>query len=260
MRNKIYTWFAATYFLVAASLAQAQQSVPTGAKVLLLPGGQRSHHAYRRQAFLLQKLLEDSHQFQVTICEDAAILETASLAKYDIVVGTADRRDNEFRLTVPQQRALLKFVHDGKGLFCLHAFNNADKTWVPEMREMLGGVLAHFGLPDTKVHIDDFQLTINDPNSPITAGVADFKHHDELYYHLQIQGELKTLVSAVYEGEKWPVIWIRNYGSGRVCVNQFGHLGENPTEKDPLEDPSFQKLVLQGIAWTAGKTLVTATK
>ena len=61
--------------VLATSAAPAQQNVPTGAKVLLLSGGQRNHHGYRRQAQLLQKALEDSKQFQVTLCEDAALLE-----------------------------------------------------------------------------------------------------------------------------------------------------------------------------------------
>src|SRR5437762_14323006 len=76
----------------------AQQKVKGGAKVLMLSGGQRNHHAYRRQAFLLQKALEDTKQLEVTICEDAAILETPALAKYDLIVAMADRRDPEFRL------------------------------------------------------------------------------------------------------------------------------------------------------------------
>src|SRR5262249_9608545 len=98
----------------------AQQNVKGGAKVLMLSGGQRNHHAYRRQAYFLQKALEDTKQLEVTICEDAAILETPVLAKYNLIVAMADRRDPEFRLTESQQRALLQFVHDGKGFFSLH--------------------------------------------------------------------------------------------------------------------------------------------
>src|SRR5215468_10237235 len=95
---------AATVALLVTPAAPAQQSVPKGAKVLLLSGGQRNHHGYRRQAQLLQKALEDTKQFQVTICEDAAILETPALNKYGVMVAMADRRDPEFRLTTAQQR------------------------------------------------------------------------------------------------------------------------------------------------------------
>ena len=253
MRASICSARAALCVLILASSGPAQQKAPDGAKVLLLSGGQRNHHGYRRQAHVLQKALEDTHRFEVTICEDAAILETPALAKYDIIVATADRRDPEFRLTESQQRALLKFVHDGKGFFSLHGFCCADRTWVPEMRDLVCGVLAHFGTPDTKVKQGKFLLRITDRDHPITRGVADFEHQDELYYHLQIRGELKPLAVAIYEGQEWPVLWARLYGSGRTCVSVFGHCGVHASAYDPLENPTFKQLVIQAIAWVAGK-------
>ena len=167
-------------WILGSAEAPGQQNVPGGAKILLLSGGQRNHHGYRRQANVLQKALEDTKRFQVTICEDAAILETPALGKYDVIVAMADRRDPEFRLTEGQQRALLKFVKDGKGFFSFHAFCCADKSWVPEMRELVGGVLAHFDTPDTKVKQGKFLLKISDPSHPVTQGVSDFEHQDEL--------------------------------------------------------------------------------
>jgi type 1 glutamine amidotransferase len=232
---------------------QAQQRAPGGARLLMLSGGQRGHHGYRRQAQLLQKVLEDTKQFEVTICEDAAILETPALAKYDALVAMADRRDPEFRLTTEQQRALLKFVHDGKGFFSLHGFCCAERSWVPEMRELLGGVLAHFGTPDTKVRFGKYPIKITDPAHPVTRGIADFEHEDELYYRLQIQGEIKPLAAAIYEGEEWPILWARPYGRGKTCVSVFGHCGYQANAKDPLEHAPFQRLVVQGIAYVSGR-------
>jgi type 1 glutamine amidotransferase len=236
-----------------ASEGTAQQNVKGGAKVLMLSGGQRNHHAYRRQAFLLQKALEDTTQLEVTICEEAAILETSALAKYDLIVAMADRRDPEFHLSQAQQRGLLQFVHDGKGLFSLHGFCCADKHWVPEMRELLGGVLSHVGQPDTKVKWGSFHLKIGDFDHPITQGASDFDHEDELYYQLQTQGEIKPLIVALYEGKEWPVLWTRDYGKGKVCVSVFGHCGVQANAKDPLEHMPFQRLVVRGILWTAGR-------
>lgn len=245
-------------FMIAATIAvpfavlpaHAQHRVPGGAKVLLLAGGQRDHHAYRRQTYLLQKLLEDSKQFQVTICEDAAILETPALEKYDAIVAMADRRDPEFRLTRAQQEALLRFVRNGKGFLSFHAFCCADRTWLPEMREMVGGVLAHFGTPDTKVRLGKYEVKIRREHS-ITAGLHDFRHEDELYYHLQTRGDLHPLVVAVLDGEEWPILWTRLYGKGRVCVSIFGHCGIAPKSRDPLDHEPFRRLVLRSIAWVA---------
>src|SRR5438132_14062015 len=102
MKSRNFFRIALTAILFTTPVAFGQQSVPKGAKLLLLSGGQRNHHGYRRQAQLLQKALEDTRQLEVTICEDAAILETPALAKYDVIVATADRRDPEFRLSETQ--------------------------------------------------------------------------------------------------------------------------------------------------------------
>ena len=66
---------------MAATPALAQKKAPDGAKVLLLSGGQREHHGYRDQAFSLASLLEDTGRYQVTIVEDAAILETPAMGR-----------------------------------------------------------------------------------------------------------------------------------------------------------------------------------
>jgi uncharacterized protein len=254
MKWQLLMVLAAFGLVLTSQNAKAQQNVKGGAKVLMLSGGQRNHHAYRRQAFLLQKALEDTKQLEVTINEDAAILESPGLAKYDLIVAMADRRDPEFRLTESQQRALLQFVHDGKGFFSLHGFCCAEQHWLPEIREMLGGVLSHVGTPNTKVKFDKYLMKIAEPSHPITQGAKDFEHQDELYYELQTHGEpIKPLVAAVYEGKEWPVLWTREYGKGRVCVSVFGHCGVQANAKDPLEHAPFQHLVVRGILWTAGR-------
>jgi type 1 glutamine amidotransferase len=253
VNSRILLPLAAAVVLFYPSASPAQLKAPNGAKILLLSGGQRQHHGYRRQANLLQKVLEATKQFEVAICEDAAIVETPALAKYAAIVAMADRRDPEFRLTEGQQRAVLQYVREGKGFFSLHGFCCADPTWVPEMRELLGGVLAHFGTPDTKVKMSRFPLKITETGHVITRGVRDFEHEDELYYYLQTRGELKPLVVATFEGRDWPVLWTRSYGKGKVCVSVFGHCGYKPDARDPLEQAPFQKLVVQGIAWTAGR-------
>jgi type 1 glutamine amidotransferase len=222
---------------------------------LILSGGQRDHHAYRRQANLLQKLLEDSKQLQVTICEDAAILETPAARKYDAVVAMADRRDPEFRLSTNQQRALVQLVQGGKGFFSFHGFCCADRTWVPEMRHLLGGVLDHVGTPNTKVRFGRYLVKILEPGHPIVKNLADFEHDDELYYYLQTEGDLRPIAAAVYEGKEWPILWTRNFGSGKVCVSVFGHCGIKSNSSDPLEHAPFQKLMLRSIAWVAGREL-----
>src|SRR5205807_8269660 len=100
---------------VPPALAQKKATAPQFAKVLILAGGQRKHHGYRDQALYLATLLEDTGRYEVTIAEDAAILETPAMNKYDLMIVNADRRDPEFKFTRAQQEALLDYVKAGHG-------------------------------------------------------------------------------------------------------------------------------------------------
>jgi type 1 glutamine amidotransferase len=237
--------------VASAAPALAQKKVPEGAKILLLSGGQRQHHGYRDQAFYLAKLLEDTGKFEVTIDEDAAILETPGLRRYDVVIVLADRRDPEFKFTEVQQRALLNFVRDGHGYVSIHGADNAAPDWLPEWREMLGGVFSHRGLPDSKTRKGTYTIRITDTAHPITRGLADFELTDELYYNLQMRPGVEPLATTEFQGTAWPVAWTRLFGQGRVFHTPLGHRNFGPNQDDPLRNPNLGKLVVQGVEWVA---------
>jgi len=234
--------------------AFAQKKAPDGAKVLLLSGGQRQHHGYREQAFYLSAALEDTGRYEVTQTEEAAVLETPALAKYDLIIALADRRDDEFKFSPTQQQAIFDYVRNGGGYVSIHSADNAAADWDPEWRKMLGAVFSHFGLPDGKVRKGDYTVKIVDPSNPVAKGIQDFPLKDELYYHLQIEDDVKPLAVVEFEGVDWPVAWTRTYGEGRVFHTVFGHRDFGPDKDDPLRDPNFNRLVIQGIDWVAGKS------
>jgi type 1 glutamine amidotransferase len=251
MPNRSLPALAPLLLCLAALPAGAQKKAPDGAKVLLLSGGQRQHHGYRDQAFYLASLLEDTGRYEVTIDEDAALLETPSLGKYDLLIMLADRRDPEFKLTRGQQEALLSFVRAGRGYVSIHGADNAAPDWLPGMREMLGGVFSHQGQPDGKVRKGSYRVQIADGAHPITRGLSDFDLDDELYYHLQMQPGVEPLATVAFEGQDWPVAWVRTYGMGRVFHTPLGHRDFGPDKLDPLRNPDVARLILRGVAWAA---------
>jgi len=242
----------------AASPAWAQKKGASGAaKVLLLSGGARNHHGYRDQAFYLASALEDTSHYEVTIVEDGAILESPAVSKYDLIIVHADRRDDEFKFTKSQQEALFAYVKSGHGYVSIHGADNAAKDWLPEWKEMLGGVFSHFGLPDSKTKKGTFHIKISKTDDPIARGVSDFDIKDELYYHLQMQPGVEPIATTDYEGQTWPVAWTRTYGAGRVFHTPLGHRDFGPGKDDPMRDPHLLKLVLQGVEWVAGAKSAT---
>ncbi len=239
--------------------ALAQKKVPDGAKVFLLSGGQRQHHGYREQALYLAQAMENTGRFQVTIGEDAAILETPAIRKYDLIIVNADRRDPEFKFTPGQQQAILDFVRTGHGYVSIHGADNAAPDWVPEWREMLGGIFSHRGLPDGKTRKGVFTVKIVDTTSPITEGLKEFTLKDELYYHMQMQPDVQPLATIEHEGVAWPVAWTRSYGKGRVFHTVLGHRDFGPEKDDPVRDPNLGKLIIQGLDWVGSQRPTAVT-
>jgi type 1 glutamine amidotransferase len=231
--------------------ALAQKKAPDGAKVLLLSGGARQHHGYRDQAFYLSAALEDTGRFEVTIGEDAALLETPAMARYDLIVALADRRDPEFKYTRFQQEALLSWVKAGHGYVSIHGADNAAPDWVDAWRDMLGGVFSHIGEPDSKTRKGRFTIKIADTAHPITRGVKEFELNDELYYNLQMRPGVEPLATTEYAGKTWPVAWTRTYGKGRVFHTPLGHRDFGPNKDDPLRNPNLLTMVIQGAEWVA---------
>ena len=233
--------------------AEAQLKVPDGAKVLILSGGQREHHGYREQALYLAGLLENTRRFQVTITEDAAVVETPALSKYDLVLLTADRRDPEFKFTPEQQKAILAYVHAGHGFVSLHAADNGPADWLPEWKQMLGGIYSHVGLPDGKAIKGNYTVKVHHPDdSPITRGLTDFPLKDELYANMQMLDGVVPLATIDHLGKTWPVAWTWTYGTGRVFHLTLGHRDFKPGSPEPLADPNLNTLFVRGVESAAG--------
>jgi type 1 glutamine amidotransferase len=256
VKQRRIVWLCVVMIGCLTGQAEAQKKAPGGAKVYLQTGGQRQHHGYRDQAFYLAELLENTGHYEVTLGEDAAILETSAIRKYDLIIANADRRDPEFKYTRAQQEGLLEFVRAGGGYVSIHGANNAAADWLPEWREMLGGVFSHVGLPDGKVKKGSYVVKIALKSSPITQGISDFPLKDELYYNVQMLPGIEPLATVEYDGKNWPVAWTRTFGKGRVFHLVLGHRDFGPGKDDPLHNPNLGRLLIQGVDWVAegGKT------
>ncbi len=249
---------ASALVFLATSPVMAQKKAPQGAKVLILSGGQREHHGYREQALYLAGALEDTRRYQATITEDAAILETPALKKYDVVIVTADRRDPESIFTPSQQEALLGYVKDGHGYVSIHGADNAPPEWVPEWKQMLGGIYSHVGQPDGKAIMGKYTIKIVDRSSSVTAGIEDFEINDELYSNMQMLPDVKPLATIDHKGTTWPVAWTWTFGQGKVFHTSLGHKGYRPGQYDPLTNPNLIKMIIQGVDHAAGKSAATS--
>lgn len=259
MKRLLLVGLTLAFFCCLERPAAAQKKAPGGAKVFLLSGGQRQHHGYREQAFYLASTLENTGRFQVTIGEDAAILETPAIRNYDLLIVSVDRRDPVSKFTRSQQEAIFEYVRSGHGYVSIHGGDNAPPDWLPTWKDLLGGIYSHTGLPDGKARRGTYTVKIVYTTSPITHGLKDFQLKDELYYNMQMMPEVQPLATIEFQGVAWPVAWTRNFGKGRVFHTNLGHHGwKDRDSDDPLRDPNLSTLVIQGIDWVAAGRAVTA--
>src|SRR5262249_49809724 len=96
-------------------------------------------------------------------------------------------------------------------------------------------------------------IVIADPKHPITAGVGPFTIVDEEYKHRfadvdrHVLARFRERPPQSDQKENEDILCRREGGRGRVFYTALGH------GKDAWENPNWQKLVVQGILWSAGK-------
>ena len=217
--------------------AEAQKKAPDGAKVFLLSGGQREHHGYRDQAFYLASTLENTGRFDVTIGEDAAILETPGHSQ----VRPAHRHGRpprpRFKFTPASRRPSSSSSGRDTGMSRSMAADNAAARLAARLERHARRDLLPHRHARRQGPTGDLHVKIVDTSSPITHGLKDFQLKDELYYNMQMMPDVQPLATIEYQGVAWPVAWTRTFGKGRVFHTNLGHRGFRTDQGRPAPRP-----------------------
>jgi uncharacterized protein len=218
---------------------------PAKIKALLVTGCDVGVHKWRDTTPAWRKALEDSGKFEVFVCEDPQLLDSAAaLKKYDLLVFNYFNADKSV-LSPAAQENLLSFVRDGKGFVACHFTSAAYQDW-NEYHKLCGrywamGKSGHG--PRGK-----YAVKIAAKDNPITKGVSDFEADDELYAKLEGTGDINVLATADsdFSHKTEPLAFTLSYGKGRVYHHAFGH--------DPAaiqKPPEVTKLFVRGAEWAA---------
>jgi type 1 glutamine amidotransferase len=175
------------------------------------------------------------------ITDDLSVLTPEVLAGFDVIVNASTALDP----TAEQIDALLDRIHAGAGFVGVHA---ATATFVqhPNYLAMVG---ARFAKHDPLKH---FTIRIVDHTHPISAGLEDYEHDDELY---ELTGDyadrsnivpLQEGIHVLAEAEGHPMAYVKTHGAGRVVYLASGH------DARSLNHPAFKALFTRGVAWAAG--------
>jgi len=240
MRVLALVAMVAVFFCMGANAPKK----PAQIKVLLITGDDASAHPWREISETAREILAGSGKFDVKVSEDPLILESATALKnYDVIVFTiyAQKLGD---LPAQARENLLNYVKGGKGFFVQHLATASFPKW-----EEFGKLCGRKWVMGTSGHgpRSVFESKIVDKEHPITKGLSNFTTDDELYAKLQGNEDIHVLVTADSEWSKKtePLIFVKNYGQGRVVHNAYGHDGK------ALKTPNVQKIIIRGTEWAA---------
>lgn len=216
---------------------------PAKIKALIITGADVSVHPWREMSETTREILVKTGKFDVKVCEDPHILESAAaLERYDVIVFLIYTKP-----MIPAKgiENLLNAVKGGKGFFVQH-LASASFAKSEAFGKLCGRkwVMGKSGHGPRSV----FRSNIVNKEHPITKGLSDFDTDDELYAKLQDTGKkIDILVSADsdWSNKAEPLIFTSKHGKGRVVHNAYGH------DRKALMTPNVQKLIARSVEWAA---------
>jgi type 1 glutamine amidotransferase len=242
--RKTCLWLAGVALLTLNLLAAEAPKI----KVLIVTGDDVGSHPWREVSQVTRDFLVAAGKFDVKICEDSAILDSAAaLKRYDVVyLAMYNNRTPTLGDTAKQN--LVEYVKGGKGFVASHLSSASFKEW-DEFKKLCGRNWI-FGKSGHGPRAP-FQCQVADPEHPITKGLKSFEADDELYAKLQGDTPIKVLITANSDWSKQtePLAFVLDYGQGRVFHHAFGHDGK------ALKSPEVQTLILRGVEWAARGSL-----
>jgi type 1 glutamine amidotransferase len=227
---------------------------PAKIKVLILTGV--NNHDWRVTTPTLREILESTGRFDTRVNEEGRGCGPETFAPYDVLLLNY----NDWKNSGPwwddrARQAMLDFVRNGRGIVIYHASNNAFWGW-PEYDKLVGGTWR-----ETAGHAPYHAYTVKilDRDHPITKDMpTSFPETDELYHGLSLQPNIHILATAWDDpkncrgpndrcgtGKDEPLIWVQNYGAGRVFQTALGH------DAKAMQSGGFRITLARGTEWAA---------
>lgn len=199
------------------------------ARVLFLTGG--AYHDFQKCPEILLESFEQYGMLEIEHLQDRDALHSDNLARFDAILLFTQGGD----LTDRQEEGLIQFVKGGGGLVGLHCASDSFVSSDAYV-DMLGGKFI------THSPVHHFQIHIDRPDHPITARISDFETTDELYVLERFDPrQVEVLATTIYQGRREPMLFVKQFGEGKVCYNALGHGVETFSLR------TFQKLVHRGL-------------
>ena len=214
-------------------------------RVALITGGHGFEEAPFLAVFEGMKFIEFKH---FVLDKDKGFLDKEDRDGWDVLV----LYNMSPVISEEEQAALLETLRNGTSLVALHHSIAAYPAW-PEWAEIIGAKYfleaqtwqgEEWGKSEY-THGIEMLVHVEDPNHPITQGLADFVIHDEVYRKWKLYPGCHLLLSCDHPESDKAVCWTRDYKGAKVCFLQLGHGSE------AYANPNFGILIERAIQWSA---------
>lgn len=231
-----------------AAPVRAQEPAANGKiRVLLTYGG----HGFDEKPFFA--LFDSLPGIQVTravLPKEADLLKPGLEKQFDVIV----MYDMCGNFTPEQRKAFTDLLATGIGVVSLHHNLGAHGGW-DEYRKIIGGkfIFKECEIDGKKYektpwsHGETLKVTVADKDHPITKGVQDFEIHDETYGKFYTADGVHVLLTTDHPKNNPALAWTTKYAKSPIFYLMLGH------DNFAYENPSFQRLLTQGIRWAAGE-------
>ena len=181
-----------------------------------------------------------SPRYDVVHLSGAAELTRRRLRHADAVLFA----NTSGELSLPNRRALLRFVRRGGAFVGTHSASDTLHSW-PGYARMLGGGFARHG------SVQPGRLLVAGRPHPITRGTPRAFALTDEFYEFESPPPKGTRVLVRLDpgsvsdelGQELPLVWARRYGRGRVFYDALGHFPATWSE------PQQRSLVADGLRW-----------
>ncbi len=260
MRQARIPWASLLYVVFVAAAAVAEESP---VRVLIITGDHG--HAWRETTPVLVEILTKAgHRVEVT--ENPRLdLIPEKLARYNVLLlnyrdTPAGARQNPNSVWSDEnKRAFVEAIRNGAGLVVYHHASSAfrgNSAFDKEFEKLSAGGWRNQGYHGA---MHEFVVSVR-AEHPITAGWKQFLHgRDELYQNSLITPGSQVLVTAYSDPAKdpkntglhEPMVWINEYGKGRVVQNALGH------DVQAMSGSGFRFLLARCVEWAATGKVMT---
>ncbi|BFT74527.1 hypothetical protein PAENIP36_59690 [Paenibacillus sp. P36] len=243
--------------VLSSGVASAHEGEEHGHKVLAISKTTGFRHASIDQgAKVALPEMAKKYGFEIDFTENAADINAANLAKYDVVFFVSTTGNfSDWGLTDQQKQDFMNFIKSGKGYVGAHSATDTGYDW-QEYGDLTGAYFSNHPWTQT------VKFNVEDSNNPATAHLGpSWTALEEVYYfkenprdkgkHILLSLDMNSNGVTGGPFEDHPNAWCSPVQNGRMFYTALGHHPETWFKED------FQQHLLGGLKYAWGEATDT---